>query len=246
MKHDTPVLAIVASNLFALALALWHGWAPNLLLVPIWIQSVVIGYYAYRRILAMGRFTTAGVRVVGTVEGATDSIRREGAGSFAALYGTAHLVYAFFLLLFALPHEISSAEPGLLAMLEPATRSDLVGFLAGGVAFFLAHRHSHRAHLERDLAGPPDLGLAMLLPTVRIVPMHLTILLGFLFGDRLSAIAFLMALKTGADVLMHVLEHRWLRLGDRAPAYLLHVGRVNFTVQGRLDEGGVPAAPGSA
>lgn len=52
----------------------------------------------------------------------------------------------------------------------------------------------------------------MLLPYARIVPMHLTIILGStLAGDSALALLLFASLKTGADVLMHHVEHRVLR-----------------------------------
>jgi hypothetical protein len=52
----------------------------------------------------------------------------------------------------------------------------------------------------------------MFTPYVRIVPMHLTILLGATLGSGKGLLLF-GVLKTLADVVMHVIEHR--RLGHR-------------------------------
>jgi hypothetical protein len=60
----------------------------------------------------------------------------------------------------------------------------------------------------------------MFLPYARILPMHLTILLGDQpgAGDANAVLAF-GALKTVADVLMHQVEHRVLRRSSATTAF---------------------------
>jgi hypothetical protein len=59
----------------------------------------------------------------------------------------------------------------------------------------------------------------MLLPYLRIVPMHLTVMLGIgaMHGNApfglAATLALFFVLKTTADVAMHRLEHRLLRRG---------------------------------
>jgi len=59
----------------------------------------------------------------------------------------------------------------------------------------------------------------MLLPDARILPMHLTIILGgALGGDGAGVLLVFGALKTAADVLMHYVEHRVLQRGAATAA----------------------------
>lgn len=54
----------------------------------------------------------------------------------------------------------------------------------------------------------------MFLPYARILPMHLTIILGGALGGEGAAVVLIFgALKTAADVLMHHVEHRILQSG---------------------------------
>jgi len=67
--------------------------------------------------------------------------------------------------------------------------------------------------VAQDLAGTPNIGTLMFLPYARIVPMHLVIVAGAVWTGRASglALASFVALKTGADLIMHRAEHRMLR-----------------------------------
>jgi hypothetical protein len=47
----------------------------------------------------------------------------------------------------------------------------------------------------------------MLFPYARVLPLHLTILVGALQTNSPTALVFFLMLKTGADLLMHVIEH---------------------------------------
>ena len=60
--------------------------------------------------------------------------------------------------------------------------------------------------------GRPNLGVLMFLPYARIIPIHAMILLGAGYvDDSRSAVLLFLALKTGADVLMHQVERGILR-----------------------------------
>lgn len=54
----------------------------------------------------------------------------------------------------------------------------------------------------------------MFLPYVRVTPMHLAVGLGVMVGGA-GAVWIFVLLKTGADVTMHWVEHRWLQSGNR-------------------------------
>ncbi len=54
----------------------------------------------------------------------------------------------------------------------------------------------------------PNIGTIMFFPYARVIPMHLTIVIGghFTKGSQGALILFL-ALKTIADLIMHMIEH---------------------------------------
>ena len=69
---------------------------------------------------------------------------------------------------------------------------------------------SHREHVASDLRHTRNIGTLMFIPYLRIIPMHLTIILGAVLGSGGGLLLF-GALKTVADVVMHKVEHRMLQ-----------------------------------
>lgn len=199
---DRAVRGIVAANALTLVLALWQEWSLSELLWPFWIQSVVIGWYARRRMLELRTFSTDGLRVNGKPVAPTPQTQRQTANFFALHYGFFHVGYLAFLLA-DLPRGGSGAG---FAAWDPL---GWIGIGATGLAFWHTHRASHREHVRADLAGAPNLGTLMFLPYARIVPMHLMIIFGSVLGG--GAVWLFVALKTLADVTMHKVEHRLLQ-----------------------------------
>jgi hypothetical protein len=192
LSTDRSVALLLASNLFTLVLAVVQQWDVFFLMWVYWGQSVVIGIFNVRRILALEEFSTEGFRINNRPVEPTPETQRRTAGFFALHYGVFHLVYLVFLF----------AEPG------PA--SDLPVFsivLCIGV-FFINHWFSYDYHRERERSRVPNIGSVMFFPYIRILPMHLMIVAGVtLFGGSgLALVAFLL-LKTAADVAMHVVGH---------------------------------------
>jgi hypothetical protein len=54
----------------------------------------------------------------------------------------------------------------------------------------------------------PNIGTLMFFPYARVVPMHLLIVLAASLGsESVTALLIFLLLKTGADVIMHMVEH---------------------------------------
>ena len=191
-RRDSSTLFLVLSNLATMALALVEQWNLSVVLWIYWGQSVVIGFFNWRRILSLRQFSTDNFTMNDHPVAPTASTRRQVAFFFLVHYGFFHLVYFVFL----------GAERGSLS------RTDLAGVLACVALFAVNHRYSFRHHLEQDLARKPNIGTVMMFPYARILPMHLTILFGQLLGIQSArTLLFFLGLKTLADVIMHKIEH---------------------------------------
>lgn len=200
--------SLVVANVAAIGLGLWQDWPLGSLLWPYWVQSVVIGWYSRRRILSLKRFSTEGFKVNNRPVEPTPETQRSTANFFAVHYGAFHLAYLIFLLTFSF-----GKVKGFSGTIDPL---DWLGIGAASVAFVVNHHMSYRRHRESDSRGCPNIGTLMFLPYARIVPMHLVIIVGASMGGAGSLLLF-GALKTGADALMHGVEHRALAgAGTRA------------------------------
>lgn len=215
--RDQALWGIVASNLVTLAAALWQDWSVLQLMWPFWAQSLIIGWYARQRMLKLVEFSTAGFRINDRRVDPTHETRRRTANFFALHYGGFHLGYLIFLIVMS----TTADEAGRIAVTNESTGAvsliqvghvhpiDFLIYAALAAGFWHSHRASHREHVAADLERVPNIGTLMAMPYARIVPMHLTIVFGFVLGA--GAIWLFVLLKIAADVVMHKVEHRVLQ-----------------------------------
>jgi len=99
-----------------------------------------------------------------------------------------------------------------LLVLAPFRVEDLPWIGLAVVGFVLSHERSFRENVAQDLAGCPNIGTLMFLPYARVLPMHLVIIAGagFIGGTSKLVLVGFAVLKTGADLMMHRVEHRVL------------------------------------
>jgi hypothetical protein len=196
---------ILLANGLTLLVALLAQWPLAVLLWPFWIQSLIIGWFSRKRMLALRQFSTAGFTSNGRPVPETEAGKRSTAAFFSLHYGGFHAGYLVFLLVLQANHRLSPW--------------DWLGIAIATAGFWWGHRQSHRRNLEADLGGRRNLGALMFLPYARVLPMHLAIGLGAGMGDSdwIGLLVF-SALKTAADALMHVVEHRWLQAPARDAA----------------------------
>ncbi|MCU0618235.1 MAG: DUF6498-containing protein [Gemmatimonadaceae bacterium] len=199
--EDTPpdraLWSIVASNVLAAVLAIVLDWDVVELLWPFWIQSVVIGYYARRRMLMLRQFSVEGLSFGDRPATESPEDQRSTANFFAFHYGFFHFGYFLYLMQRSTQQQFDFVDANLLVVVA--------------LAFVFAHRQSHREHVAADLAGRPNLGALMFMPYLRVVPMHLVILFGATQGGGAATILLFTVMKTLADIGMHKFEHRKLQ-----------------------------------
>jgi len=194
---DGSVWMLVLVNAVILGVAVFDRWNTIELMVAYWAQSVVIGIASVFRILALDRFSTEGFRIGGRAVDPTPAVKRQTATFFAIHYGFFHVGYLVFLM--------TSAKPGVL----------FDGwFWLCTLAFGVNHLWSYRYNAELDRQGTPNIGTLMFTPYVRILPMHLTIVIGALFISSVAGLILFGVLKTLADLAIHQIEHAQLRRVD--------------------------------
>jgi hypothetical protein len=183
---------LLLANAVTLALALIFDWSPSWLLWPYWIQSVIIGWYARKRMLNLDRFTTRGFTSGGQPVPETPEGKRSTANFFAFHYGFFHVGYLIFLL-------SSHAVSGLW---------DMLALLGCGLSFLLSQRATYAAQHAADVRGKPNLGKLMATPYLRIVPMHLAVLFGAQASDGAGMLIIFTVLKTMSDIGLDMVDRR--------------------------------------
>jgi len=193
--------SLVIANLATIVMAVAFDWPAGVLLWPYWLQSLVIGWYNRKRLLALQEFSTANLTMNDKPVAATPATQRQVAQFFVLHYGGFHLAYLFV----------------LLPTARMLSAWDFLGIAVAAGTFLANHRHSYRANIAADARGKPNIATLMFLPYLRVLPMHLIIIVGgkaLGTTDSSGLIVLFGLLKTCADVAMHFASHHLLRRHD--------------------------------
>jgi hypothetical protein len=207
VRHD---IALVGVNLAVLALAVQQGWSLLALLWPYWLQSLLIGFYARRRIVAIAR------------SGRVPGLQPAAADCFVLHYGLFHLAQLAFLVAFTamsdsaplLPARAADAAPMLASGIGPG---DWLLFGLLGVLYARVHRAGHRSRIASERAAQPSPLLLLFLPYARVLPMQLALVVVMLNGMPTTLVGAVL-LKTALDLLCARGCHRLLTGGPPAAA----------------------------
>lgn len=193
LSFDRSVLLLLVSNIAVIILAVVQKWELSTTLWIYWLQSIIIGFFNFLRILILKNFSVENYKI--NNQPATNSVSTKlfTAFFFAFHYGFFHFIYAFFLMVLIKEQNIAIMSVGL-----------------GGAVFFTDHFFSFLHNKKADEESKPNIGKIMFSPYTRIIPMHLIILLGaglFLTSQNQLLLIFFLLLKTGVDIISHVRKH---------------------------------------
>ena len=196
LRFDISTKVLILANVVTIIFALAQKWNVTDVMWVYWAQSVIIGCFTYRRILDLKLFSTKGMSVNNVPLEPTEEAKRQTARFFLLHYGFFHLVYFLFLCELATPLSVLSA----------------IGIAVCILIFLVNHWFSYKKNRLSDMNRTLKLGTVFMTPYVRIIPMHLTIILGGVLiteGSMNTLVLLLfLVLKTLADVIMHIIEHR--------------------------------------
>lgn len=201
---DPSLWFLLLSNLVTIFFSTKEGWNLSTIMWLYWFQSITIGFFNFIRILQLKDFSTEGFKINGQPVQPTQGIKIFTAFFFLFHFGFFHFVYSIFLL----TGTFTKSYGGGLDFIE------LKFVFLTALIFFINHLFSYFYNKPRD-TKKQNIGSLMFYPYARIIPMHLTIILGSSFGGALS---FFLVLKTFADGVMHVVEHNVLRKGEEQQA----------------------------
>ncbi|MFH1143351.1 MAG: DUF6498-containing protein [Candidatus Eisenbacteria bacterium] len=196
VPHDPTARGLVLANVATIVVALIEGWDLGATLWIYWAQSVIIGIFNVFRILSLRNFTTDGFQMNERPVAPTEKSKRQVAFFFAIHYGFFHVAYLIFLGVMDSQRNSAASEPW-----------DAWPILLCIGVFFINHLYSYRRNRQEDALRKQNLGTVMFQPYARIVPMHLTIILGMPLGNGTVATVFFLLLKTAVDVVMHGAKH---------------------------------------
>ncbi len=195
--QDLSLWLLLFSNIATIFFAITENWNVSTILWVYWFQSITIGFFNFIRILQLKEFSTEGFKINGRPTLPTRSTKIFTAFFFLFHFGFFHLIYAIFLTVGSLIHLYGGAihfgEIRYIALIA--------------LLFFINHLFSYIYNKSRD-TKIQKIGSLMFYPYIRIIPMHLTIIFGAMFG---GALLLFLLLKTFADIIMHLVEHSVLR-----------------------------------
>lgn len=203
LLNDPSLWSLLFSNLITIFFAITENWNLPTVILVYWFQTIIIGFFNFIRILQLKKFSTEGFNINNQPAQPTQGMKIVTAFFFLFHYGFFHLIYLSF----------------FIKDLSPNTHQDVLNsmelkyILLTALLFFVNHLFSYLYNRPKD-TKKQNIGSLMFYPYARIIPMHLTITLGSLFGNMLL---FFLILKTFADILMHIIEHNILKKGEEQP-----------------------------
>ncbi len=180
-------LSLLAVNLGVIVFAVRDEWSLATILASYLVQSVIIGLFQAKKILDLKVFSTEGFKMGGHAVEPTRATQWKVVLFFLVHYGIFHAAYAGFILSEGTPY-----WPDVML---------------SGTAFFANHLFSYFMNRNRTGKQIPNIGSMMFFPYIRIIPMHVFIVFGFIFAGTHFALVSFLILKTLADEAMHAVEH---------------------------------------
>ena len=160
-------------------MAYYQNWDLRPLLAIYWCQSVIIGVFNFMRMIRLKNFWTEGF----TSNGEPMPETSQGKSSTAIFFA-----FSLRLLSRRVPRVRRASRlrrPG--ASTFGGLGNPMASICSGWWWVWCVSRRPLvlvPQHAEADLAGRPNMGTMMFLPYARMVPIHLTIILGFWMGSN--------------------------------------------------------------
>ena len=203
-KKDKSAIILVLSNVVVIVFALTQGCNLLIMMFGYWLQSVIIGFFNFIRIISLKEFSVKGLKMNNKKVEATKKTKMSVAFFFVLHYGLFHFVYLGFFMGF-----VAESQGFNLA-------EEISSILIMGIIFFFNHLFSFWYNREEFRDKKPSIGKIMIFPYARIIPMHLTIMayVGFIVLSSMAGfelyfvpLVLFLLLKTFADLIMHIVEH---------------------------------------
>lgn len=196
-------LSLIFSNLMVVVFAVVDNLSAMEVLWMYWFQSVIIGIFNFIKIITLKEFSTEGFKQGNKPVPNTKAAKVSTAIFFLFHYGFFHLIYGIFLGVFSGTANLESENGGINYLFISA----LIFLISYGIEFYNSKKE--------EVTEIPNLGALMFAPYARIIPMHLTIILGGFIGaagdflstdTNLAIIILFTSIKTIVDLITHSID----------------------------------------
>lgn len=197
-------LSLIFSNLSVFFFALIENITASDVLWIYWSQSVIIGVFNFVSIISLKEFSTEGLKQGGKQPLPTNAVKAFTAFFFLFHYGFFHLVYAMLIGSFYSIRNSYSSDSGNSFILYSA------------MFFFISYLVEFVSTRNSPIDEIPNIGSLMFAPYIRIIPMHITIILGgiaaaagdiFSTDTNLFIIILFVMIKTLVDLITHSINY---------------------------------------
>ena len=203
----TSTLTLIFSNLLVIFFAIVNDISAIDVLWIYWSQSVIIGIFNFIKMITLKDFSTEGFKQGSKQMLPIRATAISSAVFFLFHYGLFHVVYAVFLGAFSTISHSTSTGSGTTFL-----------FISAGM-FFISYLIEFINSSKEQTDELPNIGYIMFAPYARIIPMHLTIILGGFIGvagglfstnTNLAIIILFTAIKTVVDLITHSIDFKKL------------------------------------
>lgn len=186
---DKSLQSLLLVNAITIIFAFVEQWSVQIVMWIYWWQSMTIGFFTIVRIRSLKKY-----------------VYRDGRKSFKGDWGKSGLSFFFFIHygLFHLGYYGALLQAPYEAFGSKPTDADFRYIAFVVILFFCNHWYSYLYNRPKETERP-NIDHITFFPYARIIPMHLTFILGYEFGH---ALLFFLLLKTLADGIMHVVGQR--------------------------------------
>lgn len=217
---------VLATNVVTVFLATTQHWPLALLLVPYWVQTLVIGWYSYWRILELRQFSVEGYEIDGKPATESDETRELTAQAVLSFTGLFSLVQAALF--------IGLAAHGKIASDTDLSGADIAQAGLACLLFVFAQHVEHRRNLAADQTTRPRIGVMFARPGMRMIPMQFAVLAIWNQIAGLDVLLSFGVLKTAIDLLSMLYVERRLPAATAPPAEPAHSAEFDSAIRARL------------
>ena len=204
---DLSAWTLILTNLITISFAYINHWEFSTIIWVYWCQTLIIGFFAFLRTISLADLSYHGV----------ERIRERFSFRLKARAGLLFLAH------FTVVQGCLTLVLG--AFIGPVTRQNSIILLSSALLFFCNHLFSYVYNKKNERVVRKNIGFMVLRPYLRLLPLFVSFLfIGmiiaafFLVRDQQlvpAAYLVLFVLKTGADVIAHMFEHKLTKIKKR-------------------------------